>query len=829
MWRVVRSTCITRRRQWCGFSFLSLFKTQTALRNAERLTDDVEDFAEFVCVPISLDVGLAKSVQQHYERVVRETESQQESRAVRVQEQEERRRKELPVFLVSFDLRSKNFYFFSVDRDRIVLVSSLAGPDTGAISEKTADDMDNILPLTLADELMRHTCGSTQLILLPLVADERERGVLAPHLQRLSETLRCSGIIALLHVDSLEMAGALDPDPPPLREVVAGYAVVTPEPLSEEWFRAHWVYLRTLACRTSEDDPIHIMNDLIAARFDVFVIHLVRSGSRGFNVVLWDPIYKTRYSARGMLSDILACMLERHSKRIIFLPTNRTDRPTLLRCRSALVKAGRQCQLVFASELGDKYRGVYQSDPAQYWTSLREASGGLDADFLFETYVAAGSSLRNYQKKRLKEGGVRSSILPHGAETIEQFAGTEVEKWLSVFSLPRRVAKEKAETRRYKKPLFIAYMATEFAAHTRPSNPHVSVNYVMAACLMDAEHRVVEPWAKYAARGDFKLPSLDEFDAIVCHDAKHFLLLVWDDVELRRFLKRGGRVWCTMLAEYILGAQRCLTGINSFRDVALKYGAVTPPSSVLGVSTVDLPFAFFRHYLLAAVDALSAVFRQQLLKACEQSQVICIAHRMDSLLSMTFIESAGIHIDAEEAASQAQAIRNRMIAFDKALSLYVPNEVPVDMQRFFDWSSLQHLEALLFGGNITLGYAVTTRDSSVWTSHLIQFCYRYGNLSLLSADVHLQRFASEKGLRTAGRLPQRVAQFLAADESTRKRTYRLVVFDIESTGLNTATDAIIEIAAWDPVEGSSFSSLVDPQRPIPQKTTVIHQDRKSVV
>ncbi|EKG06705.1 mitochondrial DNA polymerase I protein B, putative [Trypanosoma cruzi] len=821
LFRVVGARCDMR----CAFSFLSLINTQTALQNAAPLTDDAEGFTEFFRLPVSLDAGVAESVRQHYKRVVKGMETQQDSHAVRVQEEEQRRCEDLPVFLVSYDLRSRCFHFFSIERDRVVVVGSPL-PDSAETSHNGGGDNHGdgrgIDLSTVADELMQHTHGLTQVILLPLVEHKKERDVLAPYFKRLLVTLRQSGIIPVLHVDNLELAEALDPNPPPLRELVTNYAVITPKPLSEPWFRAHWVYLRTLACRMNEEDPIRTINFLIVPRFDVFVIHLVRSGSRGLNVVLWDPVHRRRYAARGMLSDILACMLERHQKRIILLPTNRTDRPTLLRCRVAMTKAGRQCHLVFASELGEKYRGVYQSEPSRFWTLLREVSGGLDMDLLFEIYITAGNNFRRYHSKRLREGGVEARIPHRTAEAAVSLTNAEVEKWLGVLSLSRRVAREKAEMRKYKKHLFIAYVTTEFAAYTRPANPHASVNFVVAASLMDAQHRVVEPWTKYAARGDFKLPSLNEFDVIVCHDAKQLLLFLWDDPELHRFFKRGGRVWCTMLAEYILEAQRCQTGSNNFRDVALKYGVMTPPSSVLGVATVDLPLTFLRHYLIAAVDALSTVFREQLLKSCERSQVICIAHRMDSLLSMAAIENAGIQIDVEEAARQAQAVRNRLLATDKALSLYVPNEVPVDLQKLFDWNSLQHLGALFFGGSITLGYTDSSLESSTWTSHLIHFCHRYGNLSLLSADVHLQRFASEKGLRTAGRLSQRVSQYLSKDESAGMRTYRLVVFDIESTGLNTATDAIIEIAAWDPVEATSFSSLVDPERAIPQETMAIH-------
>ncbi|CBH17415.1 conserved hypothetical protein, conserved [Trypanosoma brucei gambiense DAL972] len=798
----------------CVSTFAALVKVQEALKSSKPFADDAKGFAEFFRVPCLPGVGAQESVRRHYDRVLRDLKQQKDSYVMRQQGQDERVNEELPIFLVSYDTGSKNFYLFSVEKD----CNAVRSPADGE------SDVSG-----LADELMQYTRGMTQAIMIPIVADEEERGALAPHLTRLSGELKRCGIIPVLSVDSLEIIKTLDPQQSPVRIVTKGRGKHASEPLTEEWFRAHWVHLRTLVFKSSEEDPIITLNRLVAPRFTIYVIHLVRAGSRGLNVALYEPLQKKRYGAKGMLSDVLGCLLERQAKQVIFLPTNRTDRPTLLRCRTALTKMGRTCYLVFPSEIGEKYRGVYQSDPARYWSSLCEVKGSLDADFSFEVYATVGNNIRTQQYKRTRENLLEKQASLSSENNMPAVTNSEVEKWLRVLSLDKRVSCEKAQMRKYKKYLVIAFMATEFAAYTRPANPHAPANYVVATSIMDYQQQVVEPWTKYSSRGEFKLPSLEGFDVIVCHDVKHFVLLIWDDPELRRFLKRGGRVWCTMFAEYLLDAQRCQSGSNSLHDVAMKYGILTPQSSVLGLSTPDLPIAFIQHYLVAAVDAISRVFQEQLKKACGNSQLICVAHRMDSLLAMASIEKAGIHIDSKEATLQAQAIRNRLLAIDKSLSLYAPDEIPLDMQRFFDWTSLQHLQAYFFGGSITLGYTDISRDSSTWTAHLIHLCHKYGNLGLMSADVHLQRFASERGLRGAGRLPQRVARFFDADGSSRRRKYRLVVFDIESTGLNTATDAIIEVAAFDPVEGTSFSSLVNPQRPIPPQSTAIHHITDSMV
>ena len=51
---------------------------------------------------------------------------------------------------------------------------------------------------------------------------------------------------------------------------------------------------------------------------------------------------------------------------------------------------------------------------------------------------------------------------------------------------------------------------------------------------------------------------------------------------------------------------------------------------------------------------------------------------------------------------------------------------------------------------------------------------------------------------------------------------RLVFFDLETTGLYSARDRIVEVAAFDPTSGKSFQSLVNPGIPIPQDAVAIH-------
>lgn len=51
---------------------------------------------------------------------------------------------------------------------------------------------------------------------------------------------------------------------------------------------------------------------------------------------------------------------------------------------------------------------------------------------------------------------------------------------------------------------------------------------------------------------------------------------------------------------------------------------------------------------------------------------------------------------------------------------------------------------------------------------------------------------------------------------------RAVYFDTETTGVNVVDDRIIEIAAYDAKSKKTFSSFVNPGRPIPSEATAIH-------
>ncbi|MDR3623585.1 MAG: DUF3820 family protein [Chlamydiales bacterium] len=58
---------------------------------------------------------------------------------------------------------------------------------------------------------------------------------------------------------------------------------------------------------------------------------------------------------------------------------------------------------------------------------------------------------------------------------------------------------------------------------------------------------------------------------------------------------------------------------------------------------------------------------------------------------------------------------------------------------------------------------------------------------------------------------------------------RPIFYDTETTGIRIGSDRIVELAAFDPVNDTSFVFLINPQVPIPKEATAIHHISDAMV
>lgn len=295
--------------------------------------------------------------------------------------------------------------------------------------------------------------------------------------------------------------------------------------------------------------------------------------------------------------------------------------------------------------------------------------------------------------------------------------------------------------------------------------------------------------------------------------------------------------------------------------------------------------AEMKPHLRFSDDALKTIFGAQVRMAVERCQLVNLGHRMESLLACAEIEHRGLYVDSSVAQELDARHRNEIIEMETALLTYVPRTFPVDMIRHFDWMSLHHLRAYFLGGAIPVGGALheggeDKRAAEVVPTPRWMFDYmtflEHHHLSLSSVSSAVSAFAArqlnvaptltldekilavKEWFKKEQQVLQQHAQAQRAAVTSRAgkkpsagtaskkarggakhpesapavptplesapvpTTFRLVVYDLESTGLNITTDEILEIGFWDPVENVQLSTIINPQRIIPQETVDIH-------
>lgn len=240
------------------------------------------------------------------------------------------------------------------------------------------------------------------------------------------------------------------------------------------------------------------------------------------------------------------------------------------------------------------------------------------------------------------------------------------------------------------------------------ASPHHPENYIVAPafCLDDSE--VFSWYFKNRAEADasdwFKIP--DDVQYLVAHNAQFEIewFLSRHRAEFERFIKRGGIVLCTQLAEYLLSSQTEL--YPALDDVAVRYGGTHKIDAVKtlwnqGVLTSQIDKALLLEYLAGPggdIENTRRVAYGQIQRLQDLGMWDVFLLRCDALLHSAYCKFFGMFVDMPRAlADKADLMENieRRVA---ALQRYLPEDIPDAEQ--FNWGSDYHLSALLFGGPI---------------------------------------------------------------------------------------------------------------------------------
>ena len=249
----------------------------------------------------------------------------------------------------------------------------------------------------------------------------------------------------------------------------------------------------------------------------------------------------------------------------------------------------------------------------------------------------------------------------------------------------------------------------------RKANPFDKRNYiVMRGFKREGDARCSMQYFKSKADVTV-LPDLTGVTVMVGHNFKYDLHCEMNVPGGREYLMdwfaKGGKIWDTQYAEYLLRAQVPSAQICALDDIVESYGGRKKIDGIkalweAGVLTSDINPDLLEDYLIGTeeegrnsgdIGNTELVYLGQRKEAESLGMLAMIERRMDGLLATTECEYNGLRVDPVVANRNMQALREEHAQVQERLATYVsfiPEEVG------FSWTSNVHVSCLLFGGTI---------------------------------------------------------------------------------------------------------------------------------
>lgn len=205
-------------------------------------------------------------------------------------------------------------------------------------------------------------------------------------------------------------------------------------------------------------------------------------------------------------------------------------------------------------------------------------------------------------------------------------------------------------------------------------------------------------------------------------DILHLIRYEVDYQAWMAWIARGGQLWDTQLAEYLLEGQRQEAHMLSLDEVAPRYGGNLKIDEVKamweqGINTPDIPRQLLIDYLVGRRDEAKAwehgdigntrlAFIGQREAAIAAKQVRSIQLNNGALVATIEMERNGLYVDMARGREQAEKLRLQSIGLIESLKTSLPADLPFE----FKWTSRKQLSALIFGGSIPYPVRVHLTD-----------------------------------------------------------------------------------------------------------------------
>ena len=261
------------------------------------------------------------------------------------------------------------------------------------------------------------------------------------------------------------------------------------------------------------------------------------------------------------------------------------------------------------------------------------------------------------------------------------------------------------------------------------ASPRCPQNYVILEGYTDLE--ITERGVKVIATECIHYKSRDEFlrkynktipediDYIVAHNACYELswLLQYNKKNYYSYLKRGGRVFCTQYAEYLLSRQT--DTYPALTDVAPRYGGTNKVDLVKqlweqGYRTSQIDLELLKEYLMGPcgdVPNTVKIFLGQWVKLQQREMLPMALLRMRGMLFFAECMHNGLYVDTAAAYVRSEELNKTLSKLEQEIKDDLPQDMPDVLRTNFNLSSIYHRSALLFGGALNYSTRVNRTDS----------------------------------------------------------------------------------------------------------------------
>lgn len=248
------------------------------------------------------------------------------------------------------------------------------------------------------------------------------------------------------------------------------------------------------------------------------------------------------------------------------------------------------------------------------------------------------------------------------------------------------------------------------------ASPHCPDNYI----VLEAGEDIIigQGDTQYEKRWESRYESLEDFKArwsgirihpdtklLVAHNAAYEISwwLKYDYDNFLAFLKRGGRVYCTAYAHYLLSNQQ--DTYPALNDTAPLYGGTPKVDAVkamweAGVLTSDIDPSLLSEYLSGPcgdIENTTKVFLGTWEKLTQRGMLKMALVRMDGLLYSAFCMHNGLKVDMQRAAELQKQNEDRLAELHSQMYSLLPDDMPKQAREQFRFTRFQQ-SALLFGG-----------------------------------------------------------------------------------------------------------------------------------